>query len=187
MARLYIALLTFAAATTLAGCGNSSTASNSGAVATTDMPAATPANVNLTPKGAPRRADGFWEMASFAEDGSPMAKQALCVGAGSEDKFSVFDQLTVMGNCSKQDFRRTATGWTFETRCELMGTVTVQKGTISGDFQQGFLVDQAVSQATETVRKGQIRGTRRGACPAKYKPGDLVDSDGDVLGNMVAY
>src|SRR5258706_13946850 len=136
MARLYIALLTFAAVIPLAGCGNSSIASNSGATAAAaDSPAATPANVSLTPKGAPRRADGFWEMASFDENGSPMAKQALCVGAGSEDKFSVFDQLTVMGNCSKQDFRRTSTGWTFETRCELMGTVAVQKGTISGDFQ----------------------------------------------------
>jgi hypothetical protein len=187
MARLYIALLTFAAAGTLAGCGNSSTATNNGATVAMDVPVATPAHASLTPQGAPRRADGFWEMASFAEDGSPMAKQSLCVGAGSEDKFSVFDQLTVMGNCSKQDFRRTSTGWTFETRCELMGVVAVQKGTISGDFQHGFLVDQTVSQATEIPRKGLIRGTRVGACPAKYKPGDLIDKGGDVLGNMLSH
>jgi hypothetical protein len=185
MSRPGTSILTFLMATTLAGCGQSPTATNNGAEAVTTASVATPADIALTPKGAPRRADGFWEMASFAEDGSPMSKQSLCVGAGSEDKFSVFDQLAIMGNCSKQDFQRNASGWTFETRCALMDTVTVQKGTISGDFQQSFLIDQTVTQNPDTVRKGQIRGKHVGACPAKFKPGDLVDKDGGVLGNML--
>lgn len=185
MSRPNIALLTILAATTLAGCGQSPTATKNGTEAVTGASTATPANIALTAKGAPRRADGFWEMASFAEDGSPMSQQSLCVGAGSEDKFSVFDQLMIMGNCSKQDFQRNATGWTFETSCALMKTVTVQKGTISGDFQQSFLIDQTVTQSPDTVRKGQIRGKRVGACPAKFKPGDLVDKDGDVIGSML--
>ena len=114
-----------------------------------------------------------------------MSKQYLCVGAGSEDNFSVFDQLAAVGDCDKNDFTRTSTGWTFETRCELMKIVTVQKGTISGDFQDNFLIDQTVTQGTDTTIKGTIQGKRGGECPAKYKPGDLVDGHGDVLGNIL--
>jgi hypothetical protein len=176
----------------LAGCtpkpqagGGATAAAANGSPAADAGPAATPANVVMTPKGAPQRRDGYWQMASFSETGSPMSKQFLCVGAGSETKFSVFDQLASVGDCSKKDFTRTATGWTFETRCKLMDKETVQTGTIGGDFQQSFRIDQTVTQTPATVIKGSIRGQRVGDCPAKFQPGDLVDGDGQKLGNML--
>ncbi|MDB5481457.1 MAG: hypothetical protein JWO83_2510 [Caulobacteraceae bacterium] len=174
----------------LAGCGGPPNAADKSAAkdASSDAggAAATPANLALTTAGAPQRRDGYWEMASFTDTGSPMTKQFLCVGAGSESKYSVFDQLASAGECSKKDFTRTATGWTFETRCKVMSYETVQKGTISGDFQQSYRIDQAVTQTPSTTEnKGSIRGKRIGDCPAKYKPGDLVDKDGDKLGNML--
>ena len=145
------------------------------------------AGIALTPAGAPKRRDGYWEMASFSDSGTPMAKQFLCVGAASEDKFSIFDQLAAVGDCNKKTFTRTATGWTFETRCQLMDAVTIQEGSISGDFQDNFRVDQTVTQAPASPIKGSIRGKRIGDCPAKFKAGDLVDSSGDVLGNMIPH
>ncbi len=187
----YIAFSLVLAVIALAGCSDEPAAADNNAAAggnaAVDSAASTtvPANIALTSKGAPRRRDGYWEMGSFAEDGSPMSKQYLCVGANSEDNFSVFDQLAAVGDCDKNDFTRTSTGWTFETRCQLMKVVTVQKGTISGDFQDSFLVDQTVTQGADTTIKGTIRGKRGGECPAKYKPGDLVDGDGDVLGNIL--
>src|SRR6185437_4160002 len=104
----------------LAACGVSSKSPEKGA-SRDDAGAAAPApaTVAVTSKGTPRRADGYWEMASFTDKGSPMSKQFLCVGGGSEDKFSVFDQLAEVGDCSKKQFTRTATGWAFETRCKL--------------------------------------------------------------------
>lgn len=188
MRSLPVAVSMFVAACALAGCGppaaGKKAASEAGSTAGDATAAATPANVALTAKGAPHRRDGYWEMQSFDEHGTAMSKQYLCVGAGSEDRFSVFDQLADAGSCDKRDFVRTPTGWTFETRCKLMDAVTVQKGAISGDFQTGFRIDQTVTQG-EINRKGSVRGKYAGACSAKYKPGDLVDDDGQVLGNML--
>jgi hypothetical protein len=169
----------------VAGCGKSPSADDGGKSA--GAPTATPATLAMTAAGAPKRRDGYWEMGSFSDSGAPMSKQFLCVGAGSEDKFSVFDQLASVGDCSKKTFTRTATGWTFETSCKLMDKVTVQQGTISGDFQDNFRVDQTVTQAPEPPNKGSVRGKRIGDCPAKFKPGDLVDGDGALLGNMLPH
>jgi hypothetical protein len=177
-------LLPLIACAVLAGCGKAPAGDKAGE-ATEAAASATPANVATTPAGAPKRRDGYWELASFSERGTPMGKQFLCVGAGSEDKFSVMDQLAAVGDCSKKDLTRTATGWNFETRCSLMNKETVQKGTISGDFRSNFRIDQTVTQTPDTEIKGSIRGKRAGDCAAKYKPGDLVDGDGSVLGNML--
>lgn len=148
-------------------------------------PSGTPASVAMTPKGAPLRRDGYWEMASYSETGSPMSKQFYCVGAGSEDKYSLFDALASVGDCSQRTFTRTATGWTFDTKCTLMDKVTQQTGTIGGDFQQSFIVNQTVRQTGGVEIKGSIRGKRLGDCPAKLHPGDLADSTGDKLANLL--
>jgi hypothetical protein len=173
--------LAIVAAVVLTGCHPpGKTAASSGS----EGAAATPANVALTPKGAPQRRDGYWEMATFTETGAPMRKQYICVDAASEKGFSIFDEINPLSDCAKREFTRTATGWTFESQCTLMKDVTVQKGTISGDFQQSFLVDQTVTEG-DHVLKGTIHGKHIGACPAQFKPGDLVDGDGQKLGNML--
>jgi len=186
MFRPCTAFLIAAAAGVLAACGPPSgsdkTAAKPAGAAT--PAAATPTTVATTPAGAPRRRDGYWEMASYGASGTQMGKQFLCVGAGSEDKFSIYDQLASAGDCSKKDFVRTPTGWNFETRCEIMQTVTVQKGVISGNFQDNFRVDQTVTQTPNMEIKGYILGRRVGDCPAPFAPGDLVDGDGSKIGNM---
>ena len=136
---------------------------------------------SLTAKGAPKRHDGYWEFTSIGASGTAMDKQFLCVGSGSEDKYSIFDQLSELGDCSKKEFTRTPTGWNFETRCSMMNVTTVPKGTISGDFQSSFRVDQTVTQSSG----GSIVGRRIGDCPAKYKAGDLVHNDGSALMNVL--
>jgi len=176
-----------AAASVLAACGAPSTSDKTAtkAAGAAAPAAATPVTVATTPAGAPRRRDGYWEMASYGASGTQMGKQFLCVGAGSEDKFSIYDQLASAGDCSKKDFTRTPTGWAFETRCEMMKFVTVQKGVISGNFQDNFRVDQTVTQTPDTEIKGYILGRRVGDCPAPFAPGDLVDGDGSKIANML--
>src|SRR4051794_1355283 len=41
-----------------------------------------------------KRRDGYWEFASIGASGTVMGKQFLCIGDGSEDKYSIFDQLS---------------------------------------------------------------------------------------------
>jgi hypothetical protein len=161
-------------------------AQTTGEKGTPAAPAVAAPSVNsgdTSSSGGPKRRDGLWEMASYAKDGSFMARQSLCVGAGSEDTFSVWDQLTMFGNCSRKDLTRSGAGWTFDTRCELMGMVNEAKGTISGDFRDQFRVDQTIATEGRSIT-GSFRGVHKGSCPAPFKPGDLI-SDGRVLMNVL--
>jgi hypothetical protein len=189
MNRLPAILPVLLAAGALAACGGASTdksASNTALASAPEAPSqSTPANVALNAKGEPRRRDGYWELASFTEQGTPMQKQYLCVGGASEEKFSVFDQVDAAG-CGKQGFKRNASGWSFEMSCKTPYSNTAQKGTIGGDFQIGFLVRQTVTQ-NGTTMTGSIRGQRVGECPAQFKPGDLVDDHGGKIGNMLGH
>lgn len=147
-------------------------------------PAATPARpVADAPSNGPRRRDGYWEMRSYREDGSLRTTQFLCVGDGSENGFSVWDQLTIMGNCGRKELNRSGAGWAFDARCELFGSVMESKGTMSGDFRDRFRVDLTVVEDGRP-QVGSIRGEHKGRCPAPFKPGDLI-SDGRVLMNVL--
>lgn len=141
-------------------------------------------SAETTSAGGPKRSDGFWEITSFSEDGSPMGSQSLCVGAGSEDKFSIWDQILILDDCSRKDLTRNGVVWAFDTHCEWMEMVHAAKGTISGDFRTEFRVDQTVNSDGRTMT-GSIRGENKGPCPAPFKSGDLVSSDGSVLANML--
>jgi hypothetical protein len=79
----------------------------------------------------------------------------------------------VIGNCDPKELSRSGAGWSFHARCQLMGTVSDAKGTISGDFRQSFRVDQTVV-TDGSPQSGSVRGQWKGACPAGRKPGDLV-------------
>ena len=124
-------------------------------------------------------------MASFGSDGSPMMKQSYCVGAGSEEKYSLFDQLTVVGNCSKAEFKRTPAGWDFDVHCAMMDQKMAQTGTIAGDFKTSFAMTMNVSENGGPPTKGTIQGKHVGQCPATFKPGDLVSSEGKKLANLL--
>ncbi|AUW59010.1 hypothetical protein C1T17_13815 [Sphingobium sp. SCG-1] len=156
-----------------------------GSASAAPMVAGTPANVAVTSKGAPRCAEGYWQMSSFTAEGSPMMKQYYCVGADSEKKYSLFDQLTIMGNCSRSDFKRTSAGWDFIIQCAIMDQKLAQTGTIAGDFQNSFAMTTNVVENGGSPRKGTIEGKRVGECPAGFKPGDLVNSAGKKMMNLL--
>ena len=182
MSHLRVAFMFAAAVGLVAVSDRSASAGQRPEVAANGATASSPA---LTAKGAPKRRDGYWEFNSIGASGTVMGKQFLCVGAGSEDKYSIFDQLSELGDCSKKEFTRTSTGWSFETRCSMMSVTTVQKGVIAGDFQNSFRVDQTVTQSPGGGMTGAVAGRRVGDCPGKYKPGDLVDDDGSTLTNVL--
>ncbi|HYI82250.1 MAG TPA: hypothetical protein VEX11_03450 [Acetobacteraceae bacterium] len=146
--------------------------------------AAAPRAAADAPSVGPKRRDGYWEMRSLREDGSVRDTQFLCVGGGSENEFSIWDQITIMGNCSRKELVRSGAGWTFDARCELFGSVMESKGTMSGDFRDRFRVDLTVVNDGRR-QAGSIRGEHKGACPAPFKPGDLVSDGGRVLMNVL--
>lgn len=80
--------------------------------------------IAVTSRGAPKRADGYWQLITIGAGGTEMGKQFLCVGADSEERGPVFDQIAINVNCSKHDFTRTAAGWNFDTACGPMNATT---------------------------------------------------------------
>ena len=161
------------------GCGQSTSAkkdeapdSKPGSAVTSAPPPAMAAapmtTVPMTKAGGPKRADGFWEF-KWGE-----ATKQYCVGDDSEEKYSLVDELSLLGDCSKKEFKRTARSWDFETVCVMMGVTTTQKGTITGDFKTNYTIDQQVTQSPGSSVKGQIVAHRIGDCPPQYKPGDMI-------------
>ena len=143
-------------------------ASSSGDAAAPATPVVSAAPSEATAKGYPKRADGWWET-SLGE-----AKNQYCVGNGSEEKWSLADDVG-LGDCTKQTFQRIPGGWRFETVCSMTeGHTTTQKGTITGDFRTSYRINQEVVTDQGGVRKGEILARRLGDCPANIKPGDKV-------------
>ena len=170
----------------LAGCGGNGTSNgntSAEAQASNDTPAtATPNNVPVTARGIPRRADGWWEIRRVNPDGSDVGKQFLCVGGGSEDRLTVFDQVAPFSECSKKEFKRTARGWSFDTQCSEVGVKVASKGTISGDFQQSYRADLSVEQSNTEPQIGSLLGKRVGECPTGVKGGAIANAAGRVIG-----
>ena len=140
----------------------------------------TAGSVETTSAGGPKRRDGWWEMTS---GGAVTDTQHLCVGAGSEEGWSLYDQILFsVGDCTKKSLDRQGGGWRFDLDCDSSGTKIKMQGQISGDFRNSFRVEQS-GTVDGAPRSANIRGSHLGTCPAPFKPGDVV-SGGRVLFNQ---
>lgn len=143
-----------------------------------------PASIALTVKGAPRRADGYWALKNVGAGGTAIGTQYLCVGGGSEEKASIFDQIALNVNCTHYDFKRTGAGWDFDTSCGAAPMVSENKGTIAGDFAKQYTVEMRVKE--DDVELGRtVEANNGGACPAGVAPGDLIDEKGKKIANIL--
>src|SRR4051794_16368149 len=116
-------------ATLLAGCGRSGGPAPAGQNEATSAPATAAApEVATTANGAPKRADGRWELKNIGGGGTVIGTQVLCVGAASENKASVFDQIAKNMNCKKYETPRTGAGWTFDFTCGPAGMTAKTTG-----------------------------------------------------------
>lgn len=151
----------------------------------TDTSLITPANVPTTSKGYPRRADGWWKLDRLDKAGAPVSTQYLCVGQGSEEKLSIYDQLVPFEDCSKKEFKRTGPGWAFDAICKEMDFTMASTGTIAGDFDKRLRVDLTVKNSDGSSVTGSVVGSREGTCPAGVRGGSLANDKGRVIGNFL--
>jgi hypothetical protein len=175
---------TLAMGALLAGCGRSDgqRAAGEGPAASAPVtPAA--AEVATTANGAPKRADGRWELANIGGGGTVIGTQFLCVDAASEDKASVFDQIARNVNCEKYQTTRTGAGWTFDFTCGPAGMTAKTTGEVSGDFRAAYRVKLTESDGTAEMSR-TIEAKRAGDCPAGMTPGDLTDEAGKTITNI---
>ncbi len=131
---------------------------------------------------APTRKPGFWEQTITMETGRGMVmKSQLCTDATVEKKMSVMGQSMAGSSCSKNDIRKTPTGFAFDSVCNIAGQTTTSSGVATGDFQNGYRIDTVSKSGSGRESKMHIEGKWVGPCPAGRKPGDMVMPGGMVV------
>jgi|GEM_PF-3973280 len=143
-------------------------------------------NSGAAHRGAPRRKTGWWQFA----DTERHSEQWLCIFDATESRFSSFDQITqkllIGTKCSKAEFQRVGSGYSFETACDTGisasegGGIVTSKGTMTGDLHVNYVIQMPVTQAGR-ARQGKIVAQWKAACPANRKEDDLLVAPDTVV------
>ena len=145
---------------------------------------ALPALAQIAP---PQRKPGYWEqtMTMAGPKGMTMKSQ-FCTDAAVEKSINAFGQSASQSMCSKNSFRRTPTGYAFDSTCKVGKGVSNSSGTATGDFAKGYTINM-ISKTTPPPAPGMgetrmtIAAKWLGPCPAGRKPGDMVMPGGMVV------
>jgi hypothetical protein len=134
---------------------------------------------------APQRKPGFWEQTMTMTGGRAMKSQ-ICTDAAVEKSMSAFGQNMAQSTCSKNQIRKTPTGFAFDSTCKVGSSVVNSTGTATGDFNSAYVVDVS-SKSTPPMVPGKgethmkIAAKWLGPCPAGRKAGDMVMPGGMVV------
>ena len=127
----------------------------------------------------PTRKPGLWEM-KMVRTGGPMPEMTMqhCTDATTDKDMSNAISPAAKQMCSKQDIRKTATGFVSDSICGIAGMSITSHAEIVGDFNAAYTV-----KSTSHSEGGPV-GTRDttttieakwlGACKPDQKPGDIV-------------
>lgn len=129
----------------------------------------------------PVRKAGLWEL-KMVRTGSAMPEMTMqhCTDEAVDKEMN--NNISPMAKqvCSKQDIKKTATGYVSDSECSIAGMSTTSHAEISGDFNsaytvktsshaQGGAVGAAGRDTTMTLEAKWL-----GACKPDQKPGDIV-------------
>jgi len=135
---------------------------------------------------------GLWEMKMSMQSDPPSVAKTMevntrqCLGQTTEKeaKALLFGTNNNDTTCSKQDIRKTATGYTIDAVCanKLTGATTTTHTELTGDLSSSYTVKS--TSRTEGGKGGREDGNvtgsakRVGDCTAGWKPGDVEAPDG---------
>jgi hypothetical protein len=162
----------------LGACGNNSNESDKGAGK------AHGGDVALTKSGAPKRADGYWELRNIGGAATVMGSQFLCIGGDAEERRTVFDAIAMNNNCSKYDIKRSGSGWDFAFICGTDPMLAETSGKVSGNFTSNYKIEMQAKEGNFSQSR-TIEATKGGPCPTGTSPGDLMDGQGKKIANTL--
>jgi len=131
----------------------------------------------------PIRKAGLWDI-KMVRSGSPMPAITMqhCTDETTDRAMNGMASPMAQQNCSKQDIRKTATGYASDSVCTVAGRTITAHSEVAGDFNSAYTV------TTVSHSEGGPAGARDvtsrieakwiGACKADQKPGDVVTPDG---------
>jgi hypothetical protein len=126
----------------------------------------------------PVRKSGLWEM-KVVKTGSSLPDMTMqhCTDEATDKDMSNMVSPMAKQSCSKQDVRKTATGYVGDSVCNLAGVSMTSHSEITGDFSSAYTVKttahmERAGKPLDTVTT--IEAKWLGACKADQKPGDIV-------------
>jgi hypothetical protein len=129
----------------------------------------------------PVRKAGLWEM-KMVRSGSAMPEMTMehCTDETVDREMSNNVSPMAKQICSKQDIKKTATGYVSDSECSVAGMNTTSHAEITGDFNSAYTVKTSShAQGGPGGAAGRdttitIEAKWLGACKADQKPGDIV-------------
>jgi hypothetical protein len=128
----------------------------------------------------PTRKAGLWELKMLRAGSSvPEMSMQHCTDETTDKKMTTSLSPMAKENCSKNDIRKTATGYVTDSVCSFGGTTMTSHSEVTGDFNSAYSV--TVTSHNEGAPAGAPRDTNLtleakwlGACAADQRPGDIV-------------
>jgi hypothetical protein len=128
----------------------------------------------------PIRKAGLWEM-KVVRTGSPMPEMTMqhCTDETTDKEMSSTFSPMTKDMCSKQDIRKTATGYVSDSVCNVGGMSITSHSDINGDFNSAYTVKSTSHSegGSANVPKDStttIEAKWLGACKPDQKTGDIV-------------
>ncbi len=127
----------------------------------------------------PTRKAGLWEM-KMVRTGSPMPDMTMqhCTDETTDKAMNSNSSPMSKDICSKNDIRKTATGYITDSVCTVSGVSVTTHSETSGDFNSAYTVK--VTSHSQGGPSGSrdtamtLEAKWLGACKADQKPGDIV-------------
>ena len=137
----------------------------------------------------PIRKAGLWEI-KMVRTGSPIPEMTMqhCTDETTDKVMNGIASPMAQEMCSKQDIKKTATGYASDTVCNVAGRSITSHSEIVGDFNSAYTVNTAshseggAAGARDTTSK--IEAKWLGACQPDQKPGDIVMPGGRKMNVM---
>jgi hypothetical protein len=141
------------------------------------------------PEQLPIRKAGLWEI-KMVRTGSPVPPITMqhCTDETTDRHMNGMASPVAQHTCSKQDVRKTATGYVTDSVCTTAGLSITSHAEVVGDFNSAYTVN--VVSHTEGGPAGARDATSRieakwlGPCAPDQKPGDMVMPGGRKINVM---
>jgi hypothetical protein len=135
----------------------------------------------------PIRKAGLWEMKIVKVGGSvPEMTMQHCTDATTDKEMSNSVSPIAKQICTKQDIKKTATGYVTDSDCTVAGVSMTTHADISGDFNSGYSVTSTTHSDKGPTGKPldattKIEAKWMGDCKPGQKPGDILMPGGFKL------
>ena len=141
------------------------------------------------PEQLPIRKAGLWEI-KMVRTGSPVPDMTMqhCTNESTDRQMNGMSGPGAQQICSKQDIRKTATGYAADSVCTIAGRSITSHSDVVGDFNSAYTVttvshsEGGPGGARDTTSK--IEAKWIGPCKPDQKPGDIVMPGGRTMNVM---